>query len=64
MIHRYIKNEQMVILAVASAVADFGNSEALKLAKEVDPGQIRTIGVVTKNRYNSKGFRHHVEAPR
>jgi GTP-binding protein EngB required for normal cell division len=48
MIHRYIKNEQMVILAVASAVADFGNSEALKLAKEVDPGQIRTIGVVTK----------------
>ncbi len=48
MIKKYIKNEQMVILAVVSATSDFGNSEALKLAKEVDPQQIRTIGVVTK----------------
>ena len=48
MIRRYIENPQMVILAVVSAVSDFGNSEALKLAKEVDPAQTRTIGVVTK----------------
>lgn len=48
MIRSYIQNPQMVILAVVSAVSDFGNSEALKLAKEVDPDQKRTIGVVTK----------------
>lgn len=48
MIIEYIKNPQMVILAVVSATSDFGNSEALKLAKEVDPSQTRTIGVVTK----------------
>jgi len=35
MIRQYINNPQMVILAVVSAVSDFGNSEALKLAKEV-----------------------------
>ena len=48
MIDEYIKNPQMVILAVVSATSDFGNSEALELAKEVDPSQTRTIGVVTK----------------
>ena len=30
-----MNNPQMVVLAVVSAVSDFGNSEALKLAKEV-----------------------------
>lgn len=48
MIRNYIKNEQAVILAVVPAVDDFGNCEALKLAREVDPEGQRTLGVVTK----------------
>ena len=37
MINEFIKDPQMVILAVVSATSDFGKSEALKLAKEMDP---------------------------
>lgn len=48
MIKKYIKNEQTVILAVVPAVDDFANCEALKLAREVDPHGVRTLGVVTK----------------
>ena len=48
MIRTHIKSEQIIILAVVCATADFGNCEALKLAEEVDPEGQRTIGVVTK----------------
>ena len=37
-----------IILAVSPANSDLANSDALKLAKEVDPGAMRTIGVITK----------------
>ena len=48
MIFTYIKKENCLILAVTSANQDLATSDALKLAKEVDPEGLRTIGVITK----------------
>ncbi|CAO1408412.1 unnamed protein product [Diamesa tonsa] len=48
MINLFIKKETCLILAVTPANTDLANSDALKLAKEVDPQGVRTIGVITK----------------
>lgn len=48
MIFQFIRKETCLILAVTPANTDLANSDALKLAKEVDPQGIRTIGVITK----------------
>ncbi|CAG9765363.1 unnamed protein product [Ceutorhynchus assimilis] len=48
MIMQFIKRDSCLILAVTPANTDLANSDALKLAKEVDPQGIRTIGVITK----------------
>lgn len=48
MILEYISKENCLILAVTPANTDLANSDAIKLAKEVDPQGIRTIGVITK----------------
>lgn len=48
MIFQFIKKESCLILAVTPANTDLANSDALKLAKEVDPQGVRTIGVITK----------------
>lgn len=48
MIMTYIRKENCLILAVTPANSDLANSDALKLAKEVDPEGMRTIGVITK----------------
>lgn len=48
MIMEFITRPNCVILAVSPANQDLANSDALKLAKEVDPQGIRTIGVLTK----------------
>ena len=48
MILYFIGKESCLILAVTPANTDLANSDALKLAKEVDPQGIRTIGVITK----------------
>ncbi|CAH0722362.1 unnamed protein product, partial [Brenthis ino] len=48
MIFQFIKRESCLILAVTPANTDLANSDALKLAKEVDPQGLRTIGVITK----------------
>ncbi|XP_076183523.1 dynamin-1 shibire isoform X3 [Ptiloglossa arizonensis] len=48
MIFQFIKRENCLILAVTPANTDLANSDALKLAKEVDPEGVRTIGVITK----------------
>jgi dynamin 1-like protein len=37
-----------LILALTAANTDLANSDALKMAREVDPTGERTIGVVTK----------------
>ncbi|XP_064416971.1 dynamin-2 isoform X3 [Latimeria chalumnae] len=48
MIMQFITKDNCLILAVTPANSDLANSDALKLAKEVDPQGMRTIGVVTK----------------
>ena len=44
----YISKPNSVILAVSPANVDLANSDALKLARSVDPRGLRTIGVLTK----------------
>lgn len=48
MIMQFITRESCLILAVTPANMDLANSDALKVAKEVDPQGLRTIGVITK----------------
>lgn len=48
MIMSFIKKETCLILAVTAANQDLATSDALKLAKEVDPEGLRTLGVLTK----------------
>mmetsp|Transcript_23615 Transcript_23615/g.32228 ORF Transcript_23615/g.32228 Transcript_23615/m.32228 type:complete len:773 (+) Transcript_23615:9-2327(+) len=44
----YIKPKNAIVLAVHSATQDLATSEALKIAREVDPEGSRTVGVLTK----------------
>lgn len=45
---KYIANPNSIILAVTPANTDFATSEALKLARDVDPDGRRTLAVITK----------------
>ncbi|XP_069027877.1 dynamin-1a isoform X2 [Embiotoca jacksoni] len=48
MLMQFVTKENCLMLAVSPANADLANSDALKIAKEVDPQGMRTIGVITK----------------
>ncbi|XP_002129967.3 dynamin-1-like protein [Ciona intestinalis] len=48
LILRYISNPNSIILAVTPANVDFATSEALQMARIVDPDGCRTLAVVTK----------------
>jgi len=48
MAREYVKHENVIVLAVTPANADLATSDALRLAREVDPTGERTIGVLTK----------------
>ncbi|KAM9454959.1 dynamin-2 isoform 1-T1 [Clarias gariepinus] len=48
MLLQFITRDSCLILAVTPANTDLANSDALKIAKEVDPQGLRTIGVITK----------------
>ncbi|MFH4978863.1 hypothetical protein AB6A40_005572 [Gnathostoma spinigerum] len=48
MVLHFISRETCLILAVTPANSDLATSDALKLAREVDPPGLRTIGVLTK----------------
>lgn len=48
LISEYIAKPNSIILAVSPANVDLVNSEALKIARQVDPQGKRTIGVLTK----------------
>ncbi|XP_073327772.1 dynamin-2-like isoform X3 [Pagrus major] len=48
MLMQFITKESCLVLAVTPANMDLANSDALKIAKEVDPQGLRTIGVITK----------------
>ncbi|XP_035997320.1 dynamin-3 isoform X2 [Fundulus heteroclitus] len=54
-IMQYICKENCLVLAVTPANTDLANSDALKLAKDVDPQGQRTIGVITKLDLMDKG---------
>ena len=47
LIKPYVDNPNSLVLALSKANDDLANSEALKLAREVDPDGIRTVGVIT-----------------
>ena len=47
-IFKYIRQPNSIILAVTASNVDLANSDALKLAREVDPEGLRTVGVLTK----------------
>ncbi|KAL3844063.1 hypothetical protein ACJIZ3_001466 [Penstemon smallii] len=51
----YIKQENCIILAVSPANSDLATSDALQIAKEVDPTGFRTLGVITKLDIMDKG---------
>jgi replication fork clamp-binding protein CrfC len=46
--YKFISQQNALILALTAANTDLANSDALKMAREVDPAGERTIGVVTK----------------
>ncbi|XP_015671159.1 dynamin-1-like protein isoform X2 [Protobothrops mucrosquamatus] len=48
LIIRFISNPNSIILAVTAANTDMATSEALKIAREVDPDGRRTLAVITK----------------
>ncbi|XP_078812432.1 dynamin-1a isoform X8 [Oryzias latipes] len=48
MLLQFVTKENCLMLAVSPANSDLANSDALKIAKEVDPQGLRTIGVITK----------------
>ena len=48
LVSKYIRNPNSIILAVTAANTDFATSEAIKLAREVDPDGKRTLAVLTK----------------
>ncbi len=47
-VYRYISNPNAIILSVTAANTDLANSDAIQMAREVDPEGDRTIGVLTK----------------
>ena len=50
MILSYIRRESCLILAVTPGNSDLAASDAIKMARQVDPEGRRTIGVITKAR--------------
>jgi len=48
MVLEYITKPNALILAVTPANQDLANSDSLKIAREVDPEGVRTMGVITK----------------
>lgn len=52
---KFISKPNAIILAVTAANTDLANSDGLKLAREVDPDGLRTIGVLTKVDLMDKG---------
>lgn len=48
MCRRYVEDVRTIILCVIPANADITTSDALQMAREIDPKGIRTLGVITK----------------
>lgn len=48
LVRDYMANPRSVVLAVVSAKNDYANQVVTKLAREVDPKGVRTLGIITK----------------
>eukprot|EP01130_Rhizamoeba_saxonica_P010880 TRINITY_DN4484_c1_g2_i1.p1 TRINITY_DN4484_c1_g2~~TRINITY_DN4484_c1_g2_i1.p1 ORF type:complete len:724 (+),score=140.97 TRINITY_DN4484_c1_g2_i1:25-2196(+) len=55
MVHEYINMKNAIILAVTAGNQDIATSDAIHMAKSVDPDGSRTIGVLTKLDLMDKG---------
>ncbi|XP_010691975.2 phragmoplastin DRP1E [Beta vulgaris subsp. vulgaris] len=55
MVRSYVENPNCIILAISPANQDIATSDAIKLAREVDPSGDRTFGVLTKLDLMDKG---------
>ena len=55
MAYRYVSDPRTIILCVIPSNQDMSVSEALQMAKKVDPGGMRTLGVLTKIDIMDKG---------
>ncbi|EFJ06121.1 hypothetical protein SELMODRAFT_183216 [Selaginella moellendorffii] len=55
MVRSYVEKQNSVILAISPANQDIATSDAMKLAREVDPTGERTFGVLTKLDLMDKG---------
>eukprot|EP01127_Copromyxa_protea_P024625 TRINITY_DN97_c0_g1_i1.p1 TRINITY_DN97_c0_g1~~TRINITY_DN97_c0_g1_i1.p1 ORF type:complete len:773 (-),score=193.55 TRINITY_DN97_c0_g1_i1:35-2353(-) len=55
MVLTFIRPQNAIIVAVTAANTDLANSDALQLAREVDPDCKRTVGVITKIDLMDKG---------
>jgi GTP-binding protein EngB required for normal cell division len=45
---RYMRRPRSIILAVVSAKNDFNNQSITRYSREIDPGGVRTLGLITK----------------
>ena len=48
LVRSYVNNSETIILAISPGNVDIANSDSLRLAREVDPKGLRTLGVITK----------------
>ncbi|KAK8714931.1 hypothetical protein V6N13_042276 [Hibiscus sabdariffa] len=55
MVRSYVEKPNCIILAISPANQDIATSDAIKLARDVDPSGERTFGVVTKLDLMDKG---------
>ncbi|XP_077231205.1 DYNAMIN-like 1C isoform X1 [Tasmannia lanceolata] len=55
MVQSYVEKPNCIILAISPANQDIATSDAIKLAREVDPSGERTFGVLTKLDLMDKG---------
>lgn len=55
MAEHYVTDPRTIILCVIPANADLTTSEALQMARKLDPKGIRTVGVITKIDIMDKG---------
>ncbi|VFQ66311.1 unnamed protein product [Cuscuta campestris] len=55
MVRNYVEKPNCIILAISPANQDIATSDAIKLAREVDPSGDRTFGVLTKLDLMDKG---------
>ncbi|XVF24246.1 hypothetical protein REPUB_Repub13aG0111100 [Reevesia pubescens] len=55
MVRSYVEKPNSIILAISPANQDIATSDAIKLAREVDPSGERTFGVITKLDLMDKG---------